>query len=238
LKEFIMSGPAVLFREIHRLRRFTHDLQEQIDRLPRQQKAQQTKVARQEEIYREAQEAIKHIKVDIHGKEVTLKTTHGQIAKYQKQLNEAESKKEYEALQHEINDARATCQKLEEEILGSMGESEEKTARLPELEKAVRQAKEEYAKFEAGMQDRLANLQAQHAEAGKQLHELEATIPANIHSHYQREVGAKGPDALSAVQGRTCASCYTEITAQQYNELQQEMFVLCKSCGRILYLPA
>ena len=29
-----MSGPAVTFREIHRLRRFAHELQEQIDRLP------------------------------------------------------------------------------------------------------------------------------------------------------------------------------------------------------------
>src|SRR5690242_3069240 len=109
-----MPGPAVLFREIHRLRRFAHDLQEQIDRAPRQQKAQQAKVARQEELYRQAQDAIKHLKVDIHSKEVTLKTTHGQIAKYQKQLNEAESKKEYDALQHEINDARTACQRLEE----------------------------------------------------------------------------------------------------------------------------
>ena len=232
-----MPGPAVLFREIHRLRRFTHDLQEQIDRAPRQQKAQQAKVARQEEIYREAQDAIKHLKVDIHSKEGLLKTTHGQIAKYQKQLNEAESKKEYDALQHEINDARATCQRLEEEILNGMGEVEEKTAQLPELEKAVRQAKEECAKFEAGVKERLAGLQSQLAEAQKQLQEQEATIPAAIRPSYERVVAARGADALSAVHGRTCSACYTEITAQQANELQQELFVQCKSCGRILYLP-
>jgi predicted nucleic acid-binding Zn-ribbon protein len=232
-----MPGPAVLFREIHRLRRFAHDLQEQIDRAPRQQKAQQAKVARQEEIYRAAQDAIKHLKVDIHGKEGTLKTTHGQIAKYQKQLNEAESKKEYDALQHEINDARAAFQRLEEEILTGMGETEEKTAQLPELEKAVRQAKDECAKFEAGTKERLSGLQSQLAEARKQLQEKEETIPAAIRSSYDRIVASKGADALSAVQGRTCAACYTEITAQQANELQQELFVLCKSCGRILYLP-
>ncbi len=232
-----MPGPAILFREIHRLRRFTNDLQEQIDRAPRQQKAQEAKIARQEEIYRQAQDAIKHLKVDIHSKEGLLKTTHGQIAKYQKQLNEAESKKEYDALQHEINDARAACQRLEEEILTGMGETEEKTAQLPELEKAVRLAKEEAAKFEAGAKERLAGLQSQLAEAQKQLQEQEATIPAAIRSSYDRFVTAHGADALSAVQGRTCAACYTEITAQQANELQQELFVPCKACGRILYLP-
>ncbi|HWG45166.1 MAG TPA: C4-type zinc ribbon domain-containing protein [Gemmataceae bacterium] len=232
-----MSGPAVTFREIHRLRRFTSDLREQIDRVPRQQKIQQAKVARQEEIQRATQDAIKHIKVEIHSKEVTLKTTHGQIDKYQKQLNESGSKKEYDALQHEISDARATCQRLEEEILTGIADSEEKAAQLPELEKAVRLAKDEYAKYEAGIQERLTNLQSQLAEAQKQLTEQELAIPPNIRVQYARIVASMGHDALAPVQGRTCAACYTEITAQQYNELQQEMVVLCKSCGRILYLP-
>jgi predicted nucleic acid-binding Zn-ribbon protein len=50
-------------------------------------------------------------------------------------------------------------------------------------------------------------------------------------------VTAKGDDALAAVTGRSCSACYTEITAQNYNELVREQFVPCKSCGRILYLP-
>ena len=232
-----MSGPAVLFREIHRLRRFAHELQEQIDRLPRQQKAQQTKVARQEEILRQAQDAIKHLKVEVHGKEGTLKATHGQIAKYQKQLNGAESKKEYDALQHEINDAKAVCERLEEEILTGIAESEEKTAQLPELEKAVRQAKEEHAKFESGSQERLTGYRARLAETRKQLQEQESAIPANLRTQYDRDVAAKGHDAMSPVEGRSCAACRTEITAQQFCELQQELFVACKSCGRIVYLP-
>jgi uncharacterized protein len=237
LKEFIMSGPAVLFRELHRLRRFAHDLQEQIDRLPRQQKAQQSKVARQEESLRQAHDALKHLKVDIHSKEGTLKATHGQIAKYQKQLNGAESKKEYDALQHEINDAKASCERLEEEILAGMAESEQKTAQLPELEKAVRQAKEEHAKFEAGIQERLTGYRTQLAETQQQLQEREAAMPANLRPQYDRVVAAQGHEAMSSVDGRSCAACRTEITAQQYCELQQELFVVCKSCGRFLHLP-
>lgn len=232
-----MTGPAVLFREIHRLRRFAHELQEQIDRLPRQQKAQQAKVARQEEILRQAQDAIKHLKVDIHSKEGTLKATHGQIAKYQKQLNGAESKKEYDALQHEINDAKAACERLEEGILAGMAESDEKTAQVPQLEKAVRQAKEEYAKFEAGIQERLTGYRTQLAQTQQQLQVQEAAIAANLRPQYDRVVAAQGHNAMSPVEGRSCAACHTEITAQQYCELQQELFVVCKSCGRILYLP-
>jgi predicted nucleic acid-binding Zn-ribbon protein len=233
-----MPGPADLFREIHRLRRFAHDLQEQIDRVPRQLKTQQAKVARQEDALREGQEGIKRLKVSAHEKEVSLKGTHQQIAKHQQQLNKAESKKEYDALQAEIKQEREKCRQLEDEILQAMTDSEEQTGRLPELEKAVRQAKEELARHEQGSAERLAGLRAQLAEAQQQLAAHEGQVPADIHSQYNRIVNAMGPDALAAVRNRTCSACHTEITAQNYNDVMQGLFVQCKSCGRVLYLPA
>ncbi len=47
-----MSGPALVIRDAPRLRRYAHDLQEQINRFPVQLKAQQGKVTRQEEAQR------------------------------------------------------------------------------------------------------------------------------------------------------------------------------------------
>ena len=232
-----MSGPATLMREIHRLRRFTRDLQDQIDRLPRQAKAHQARIARQEELLKEAQEAVKKLKVAGHEKEVSLKTAHGQIAKYQKQLNEAASKKEYDALQAEIAAARATCQQLEDDILAGMAEGEERAAQVPELEKAVRQAKADLEAFERDSGARQAALTEERDRVLKQLAEVEATIPPDAREIYERLTRGRGEDALAAVVGRTCSACYTEITAQGSNELLAEKFVQCKSCGRILYLP-
>lgn len=232
-----MPGPTVTFREVHRLRRFAQDLQEQLDRLPRQLKAQQAKVTRQEELLREAQDTIKHLKVAVHEKEVSLRTAHNQIAKRKKQLDEVSSKKEMDALQSELTADRATCARLEDEILEGMTQAEEKTGQLPELEKAVQKAKEEYAQFEAGVGARQADLRAQLAQAQQQLAEVETGLPAEVRTQYNRVVGARGADALAAVRDRNCSACYTEITAQSYNELQQERCVVCKSCGRYLYLP-
>ena len=232
-----MAGPAEIFRQIHRLRRFARDLQEQLDRIPRQLKAQQARVTRQEELYRECQDALKHLKVAIHDKEVTLRTTHGQVAKYQKQLNEAGSKKEYDALQAEIAAARDKCRRLEDEILNGMGESEEKAAQLPELDRAIKQAKEEYARFEKEAGGRQADLTEQLNQALARLKEIEAGLPREVLSQYDRVIAARGADALAAVRNRTCTACNSEITAQNYNELQQDRFIVCKSCGRILYLP-
>ncbi len=232
-----MPGPAVVFREIHRLRRHAQDLQEQLDRVPRQLKAQQAKVTRQEEALKEAQETIRKLKVAMHDKEVTLKSTHAQIAKRRKQFDTVASKKEMDALQAEITADVAATQRLEDEILTCMTESEEKTAQLPELEKALAQAKQEYAEFEKGVSARQADLTGQLNEALEKLKAAEADIPPKVLPQYQRIVAARGADALAAVRGRTCSACHSEITAQNYNELLQELFVVCKSCGRILYLP-
>jgi uncharacterized protein len=232
-----MPSTAELMREIHRLRRFARDLKEQMDRAPLQLKAQQAKVVRQEEAWNSNSEAIKRLKVAIHEKEITLKTTHGQIAKHQKQLNEAGAKKEYDALQTEIAAARAKCSQLEEESLTAMGESEERTAKVPELEKAAKAAKEAFAHYEKESGTRLATLKQQLDETQAKVKEVEANVPKNVRSNFDRIVKGKGADAFAPVVDRGCGACRTEIIAQQYNELLMGAFVVCKSCGRILYLP-
>ena len=232
-----MPGPAAILREIHRLRRFAKDLQTQIEQGPRTLRAQQARVTRQEEILRQAQEGLKRLKVTTLEKESSHRATLQQITKYQKQQNEAASKKEYDAFQHEIDTARKKVQQLEDEILDAMAQTEEQTPKIPELEKTLQQVREEVARFEREQGARQAEFVAEKQKTEGQIGEVEAALPPEVRPLYNRLVAAKGEDALAAVNGRTCLACYTEITAQNYNDLAQESFVLCKSCGRMLYLP-
>ena len=232
-----MAGPAAILRELHRLRRHARDLQGEIERGPRMLKAHEAKVARQEESLREVQEGIKRLKVQTHEKEVSLKAKTQQIAKHEQQLNQATSKKEYDALRAEIAAERKAFSAIEDDILELMGQTEEQTARLPEFERAIQRAKQEVHQVVDDVQTRRNGLMESLNQTHQQIHELEASIPPDIRTQYDRLVAAMGEDALAAVQNRTCAACYTEITAQSYNDLLQDQFVPCKSCGRILYLP-
>jgi predicted nucleic acid-binding Zn-ribbon protein len=231
-----VATPGEILREIHRLRRHAKDLQEEIDRGPRQLQMQQNKVKAAEEARAQTQEAIKKLKVDNHEREVTLKATSAQIDKHERQLNECSSKKEYDALKSEIAADKAKCQRLEDEILRTMIDLDEKSARLPELEKTIQKTRSEAAEFERT----LAVLQAERSEmlqqAQRQLQEAEASLPEELRVQYDRLVGQRGEDALALVQGTVCTACYTGITAQSMNELRIGRFVVCKNCGRILYL--
>jgi predicted nucleic acid-binding Zn-ribbon protein len=232
-----MPGPAPTFREIHRLRRYARDLQEQLERLPRQRKAQHARLAKQEQALKDEQEAIKRLKLAATDKEKTIRQKGELIARYEAQMNTVSSKKEFDALRLEIAHNQEVCARLEDEVLAAIAEGEERTAKLPEVERQLAQVKQDVAKFEADAGPREADLKAQLTDATGQLKEQEAKLPADLRPMYLRTIASLGADGLAEVQDRNCTSCNTEITLQMKEDLQYERFVLCRSCGRILYLP-
>lgn len=231
-----MAGPAEILRELHHLRQHAKDLQTEIDRGPKTVKAYHDKLAKQEQALRDHQENLRKVKVSIHEKEVTLKQKLQQIDKHEMQLNQAASKKEYDALKLEIANDKNACRHLEDEILEAMSEVDVRTTHVPELEKELQKAKQETHKLIDDVQGRRNSLTDDLNAVHKKLQEVEATLPEDVKTQYDRLTAAHGEDALSSVQGRTCTACYTEITSQSYNDLTQGKYVPCKNCGRILYL--
>jgi predicted nucleic acid-binding Zn-ribbon protein len=232
-----MAGLTALLRELHRLHRQARDLREHIDRLPSQMKIQKAKVTRHEQALVDCQNALKQLKVTIHDKELTLKETHQQIDKYEGQLNTATAMKEYRALQTEIANARKLCSRLEDEILLAMTETDERKAALPGLEQAAQNAREELARFDAEAAQKQANVSSELNNVMVQLKDAEKSLPEDVQPLYERLVTALGAEGLVPVRDRTCTNCSTGITAQNHNDLMRDRFLLCKSCGRILYLP-
>ncbi len=230
-----MPGPAAILRELHRLHRHAEDLRSQINRGPQTIKAHQDKTAKQEELLQQAQESIKKLKISLHEKEVSLKSQHQVVAKHEKQLNEASSRKEYDTLRVEIESDKKVCSKIEDAILDVMSEIETRAAQVPEYEKAVHKAKEDTARIISDIQTRRNEFTDRLNETLKSIHEVEAGLPEDVRALYDRLVAAKGDSAMASVVDRTCSACYTEITAQSQNDLLQERLVFCKNCGRILY---
>ncbi len=233
-----MSGPGPILREAHRLRRHIKELETKIEQGPRTLKAHQNKLAQQEEVFRQTQDTLKQVKVRIHEKEVSVKATEQQIKKYEKQLGDVSSKKEYDALRAEIAASQEIIRKLEDETLELMAEAEEKSALLPEADKALQKARADFAQFEQDHKDRLARHAEDRARAADELKAIEATLPDDLKQPYQRMVAAKGADALSGVKGTICSACYTEITSQMSSDLRRDQYLPCRNCGRILYMEA
>ena len=231
-----MSGPAPILRELHRIRRHIKDLEAKIEQAPRALKTQQLKLAHQDGGLKQAQDELKQLKVHIHEKEVSVKATEQQIAKYEKQRGEVKNKKEYDTLGAEIKQAQGHIRKIEDEILELMGAVEEKSALLPDAEKGAKKAHDAFAQYEKDQVGLLERYASEKSRALEELAAVEATLQGDVRTMYDRLIKAKGTEAIAGVQGMICAACYTEITPQMANLLRTEDFVICKNCGRMLYL--
>ncbi len=232
-----MPSIVETLREAHRLRKLIRDLQEQIAEGPSLLTAEQARLTRAESDLKEAHAGLKHLKVEVHEKETTLKATHQQIAKYEKQRETAASKKELDAFDHEIAHNRNRASQLEDEILAGLGEIDERTGSIPLLEKELANVRQESAGFQKEADERQARLQRELERARAELGEGEKSLPPEVRKEYDRLVASHGPDAMAQVQNRTCTSCYGSLTQQTVRELEGGgRFVTCTICGRALYV--
>jgi predicted nucleic acid-binding Zn-ribbon protein len=231
-----MATPADILKEIHRLRRYATDLQKRLDQLPRRREALADIVTHYEKKLADAQAHLKQLKVRSHQDDVTLKGIGDQIKKYEAQLNQIMSKKEFDALRHEIDHHKSKGSQLEDQILETLTEIDDQTAQLPVLEQEVQRARQDLAAYDKESQARHTELSAEQDKVKKELTATEDTLPSgDLRMTYERLIRQRGDDAFAPVKTRTCQACYMEVTGQMYNELYQGRFVLCKNCGRILY---
>jgi len=232
-----MSGLVSTLRAIHRHRKNIRDLREQLKKLPLQEKVCQARLTARQEELKKAQEDLKKLKVKVLELESALKTVNQQIAKYEKQKNDVESKKEFDALESEIEQSKKKRGELEDEILNGLTEIDERTAKLPDFEQAVQAAKAELEGFAKTMAERQGNLNEQIKRAEELLRQEEEKIPAKYREQYTRIVKGMDADGFSLLQDRFCSACSTEVTNQNRNDLLQDRLVFCQACSRMLYLP-
>src|SRR5207244_4282285 len=102
----------------------------------------------------------------------------------------------------------------------TMGEIQDRTNRIPEVEKQWADAQAEFARSQEEGKERLERLQREQIDAGVELERVEATIPDKVRPTYDYLVQAHGPDALAAVVNKVCQACRSSMTEQNWMELK------------------
>jgi predicted nucleic acid-binding Zn-ribbon protein len=231
-----MSTPfTAIIRECHRMRVHLRELQAEIDRGPRVLKARQAKLESERQAHKDHHESITKFKLKQRDDEGTLKQTETRLAKLEDQLTKISVQKEYDAKQSEIRQAKEKRTELEDAILTTMGEIEERTNRIPEVEKRWSDAQAEFAQYQVDAKERLDRLIADQKYTREELAKQEALLPAKERTTYDYLVKAHGPDAMAPVKGRVCQGCRSGMTEQKWLELRDGQFTLCSSCGKMLY---
>jgi uncharacterized protein len=222
-------------RECHRLRVHLRNLQNEIDQGPRLRKGREEELEDERQVHQAHHDHITKLKLKQREDEGTLKQTETRLAKLELQLNDAANQKEYAAKQSEIEQAKAKKGELEDAILATIMELEERTAAIPAVEQRWADAQAEFAQAEVEARERLERMLADQEACRAELARHEASLPPDVRATYDSVVKAKGPDALAGAKDRACRACHRAMTEGRFGELRGGAFLTCANCGRILY---
>jgi len=222
--------------ELHRLHLACQEVQEQIERGPRQLKARQQAIVQKQEELEAQKQKHKTLRVQADQKSLQLKSNEAKIGDLRVKLNQAASNREFDIIRAQMEADTVANSVLEDEILDALEKVDGAHLAIKKLEEEVAQAKAEETRVAAqnsaaqpGYQSRLAELQSALANA-------ESRLPADLLLQYRRLVQAHGPAALAEVEGTVCTSCYVSLTPQMAMQVKAGQPMFCKVCGRLLYL--
>jgi len=214
-----------------------YDLREDQKRIPLEIKENDDKVNAQQKSVQEAEERAKESKLILSKCELALQEKEEQIKKYDAQLSQIKTNKEYSALQGEIKNIQADNSVLEEEIIKELDTvqsiedrfkkerdmlksiEEERTSKKKELDTLLQQNKEI-----------IASLQNKREGFLKEINAEDLSI-------YERILNAKDGVALAQVINDTCGVCRMNLLQQTINEvMMSDKIVFCGTCHRILFI--
>lgn len=186
----------------------------------------------------EIREKLENVEKKRRHKEGELSIKEGSLSKYQSQLYEVKTNREYSALMIEIDSLKQENSEIENEILVLMERGDELKVAIERRKEEVREGQEKLAEEERKNQERVSNLREELRKRQGERKGQVGEIETELLSRYDKVRKGKDGLALVPVIAEACQGCFTKLPPQVINEIMQaRQMVSCERCSRILYLP-
>ena len=203
---------------------------------PEKKEAIKEEQEKEVEHLQQAEERYTALELKKKDKEISLEESEGKIAKYQGQLMQIKTNKEYTAMLKEIEGAKADKSVLEEDVLMVMDEVDQAKAQVTNEKKLVAEKEAEHKKVLDQMDQETAELEKSIQDLNEKRSGILPNIDAKILAQYERILVKKQGVALVPVRNGACSGCNMVLPPQEINEIQMATrLIMCESCARILY---
>jgi uncharacterized protein len=179
---------------------------------------------------------IEELEKERRKKEKEIETDREKVKKLEAKLYEVKTNKEYQALLKEIEAAKETNDKTEEEVLILM-------EKIEELKKDLESAAKEHKKKETQataerkkIEEELRSVDAVVSDLRKTRDTLLGMIDEDLKSTYSTLLERRNGLAVVNVKNGVCLGCFMNIPPQLFIEAtKNRQVILCPSCNRIFY---
>jgi uncharacterized protein len=161
------------------------------------------------------------------------------LEKYNKQIYDVKSNKEYSAMVAEIANIKAKVNEAETEILVAMDELEILTAEIAIADEILKKEEAEIARQKAVLEGEKSRLEQELQNATIELEKARQAVPSSVMSDYNRIRVFTGSTVVAPAIKRgdyyACGGCYMKITPHIMTELRKGNISQCEACARLIY---
>lgn len=183
------------------------------------------------------EQSVKDLQLKQKNKEGELAQKEAQIVKFDGQLSQVKTNKEYGSIKQEIASLQADNSLIEEEIIKLMDGVEAASRELKAEKVRLDQVAKEFQKKEQEVSAQENALKTESEALKKERESLVSALPNSIALLYGQIANHKQGIVLAPIQGGVCGACKISLRAQVINEVQLgQKVTTCDNCSRILYL--
>lgn len=172
---------------------------------------------------------------EMHVKEIDMKALEGKKKKYQSQLFEVKTNREYDAVTHEIESVKSEISSSESRLIELMDLEKETAKAIEESKKDLKQLEQQLKEKEAELKKTMAKTEKEEAALKDRREKVLRNITPRILATYERISKAKNGQAVTPIVRNACGGCFKNLPPQRILEIRQmNRIFLCEVCGRIL----
>lgn len=169
--------------------------------------------------------------------EMELMGVETRIAKYQGQLLEIKTNKEYQVMLHEIETCKNERVLLDEKILLEMEAQESRQGQIRVHEEALEDRRRRTAAGKTDLERRLKELQSEKEALEKERRAESAAIGAAHLEPFLKVARQRKGLALVPVRDGMCDGCHVRVMPKLVQQVRRlEGLIACDSCKRFLYV--
>lgn len=155
--------------------------------------------------------------------------------KYEDQLYQVKTNKEYDAISLEMDTKKMEIEGLEEKILKTMEEDQEIDNKLKVLAEEVATSETQFKEYEKELEEISQITQKEESKLLKEREKIAKNIEPRLFKQYERIAKAKEGIAVAPIKKSSCGGCFSAIPPQKIVEIRElNRLYTCEYCGRIL----
>jgi len=167
--------------------------------------------------------------------DLELTTLNQELTKFQKQMRDIKTNKEYDALTTEIANRKLKISTTEEEILKALTGMDDLKEKIKQYQQKLDDVEKTNTVQLVDLRERLSSIEDKVKIKQGDRKNITVRIDKKLLGTYERVKKGRGNQVVVTIRKRACGSCHKSVPPQIIQEIRKgEMVYTCDNCGRIL----